>query len=54
MGRLVCDVAGDLETLSVGLEPLQIKATRSFETSGTYAAAAAATTQRHMPALKTW
>jgi len=34
MGRLVCDVAGDLETLSVGLEPLQIKATRSFETSG--------------------
>jgi hypothetical protein len=52
MGRLVCDVAGDLETLSVGLEPLQIKATRSFETSETYAAAA--TTQRHMPALKTW
>jgi hypothetical protein len=51
MGRLTCDVAGDLETLSVGLEPLQIKATRSFETSGTYAAA---TTQRHMPALKTW
>jgi hypothetical protein len=51
MGRLPCDVSGDLETLSVGLEPLQIKATRSFETSGT--TYPAATTQRHMPALKT-
>ena len=41
----------DPKTLSVGLEPLQIKATRSFETSGTTYPAAA--THRHMPALKT-
>jgi hypothetical protein len=51
MGTLPCDVSGDLETLSVGLEPLQIKVTRSFETSGT--TYPAATTQRHVSALKT-
>ena len=51
VGRLPCDVSGDLEILSVGLEPLQIKATRSFEMFGT--TYPAATTQRHMPVLKT-
>lgn len=51
MGRLPCDVSGNLETLFVGLEPLQIKATCSFEMSGT--TYPAATTQRHMPAVKT-
>jgi hypothetical protein len=35
MGRLLCDVSGDSETIFVGLEPLQMKATCTFETSGT-------------------